>query len=75
MQPGHVSRLTGSAPGHIASLLVRYSLANKGKVPFGWAPRILVQCGVPYPEIWDILYEMYESQVRTSFSPRLEKMF
>ena len=63
-QPGHVSRLTENTSGHIASLLVRYSLANKGDLPFGWAPRILVQCGVPYPEIWDILYEMYESQVR-----------
>ena len=59
-----VFRLIDHAVGHIASVLVRYSLANKGDLPFGWAPRILVQCGVPYPEIWDILYEMYESQVR-----------
>ena len=49
-------------------MLVRYSLANKGDLPFGWAPRILVQCGVPYPEIWDIPYEMYESQVRILLS-------
>lgn len=33
-------------------------------MPYGWAPRILVQCGVPHPEVWDILHEMYESQVR-----------
>ncbi|OSD03533.1 nucleoporin [Trametes coccinea BRFM310] len=48
---------------HIASLLVRFALAHKGDLPYGWAPRILVQSGVPYPEVWDILHEMYESQV------------
>ncbi|KAH9857879.1 nucleoporin [Lenzites betulinus] len=48
---------------HITSLLVRFSLTHKGDIPYGWAPRILVQCGVPYPEVWDILHEMYESQV------------
>ncbi|KAJ6604576.1 nucleoporin [Mycena vulgaris] len=48
---------------HIATLLVRFSLANKGTLPFGWAPRILVQCGVPFPEVWDVLHEMYESHV------------
>jgi len=48
---------------HIASLLVRFALAHKDSVPFGWAPRILVQCNVPYPEVWDVLHEMYESQI------------
>lgn len=48
--------------GHVASLLVRFALANKDVVPYGWASRILVQCGVPYGEIWDLLHEMYESQ-------------
>ncbi|KAJ6575033.1 nucleoporin [Mycena capillaripes] len=48
---------------HIATLLVKFSLANKGALPFGWAPRILVQCGVPFPEVWDVLHEMYESHV------------
>ncbi|KAJ6519744.1 nucleoporin [Mycena sanguinolenta] len=48
---------------HIATLLVRFSLANMGTLPFGWAPRILVQCGVPFPEVWDVLHEMYESHV------------
>ncbi|KAL6309880.1 nucleoporin [Sparassis latifolia] len=48
---------------HIASLLVRFNLAHKGTVAYGWAPRILVQCGVPHSEIWDILNEMYESQI------------
>ncbi|KAH9944478.1 nucleoporin [Epithele typhae] len=48
---------------HVASLLVRFSLAHKGDIPYGWAPRILVKCGVPFPEVWDILHEMYESQV------------
>ncbi|KAF8213123.1 nucleoporin [Mycena galopus ATCC 62051] len=48
---------------HVATLLVRFSLANMGKLPFGWAPRILVQCGVPFPEVWDVLHEMYESHV------------
>jgi nuclear pore complex protein Nup155 len=49
--------------GHIATLLVRFVLANKGILPYGWAPRVLVQCGVPYTEIWDVFHEMYESQV------------
>ncbi|KAJ3551449.1 hypothetical protein NM688_g4699 [Phlebia brevispora] len=48
---------------HIASLLVRFSLANKGLLPYGWAPRILIQCGVPFHEVWDIFHEMYESQI------------
>ncbi|PIL32067.1 transporter [Ganoderma sinense ZZ0214-1] len=48
---------------HVASLLVRFALAHKGELPYGWAPRILTQCGVPYPEVWDILHDMYESQV------------
>jgi len=48
---------------HIATLLVRFSLAHKGTLPFGWAPRVLVQCGVPFPEVWDVLHEMYESHV------------
>ncbi|KAJ3475958.1 hypothetical protein NLI96_g11485 [Meripilus lineatus] len=48
---------------HIASLLVRFSLSHKGEIPYGWASRILIQCGVPYPEVWDILHEMYESQI------------
>ncbi|TCD69902.1 hypothetical protein EIP91_005726 [Steccherinum ochraceum] len=48
---------------HIALLLVRFMLANKGAVPQGWAPRILIQCGVPYADVWDILHELYESQI------------
>ncbi|KAI0963698.1 hypothetical protein AcW1_000705 [Taiwanofungus camphoratus] len=48
---------------YVASLLVRFSLAHKRSVPYGWAPRILVQCGVPHSEIWDIFYEMYESEI------------
>ncbi|KAF8230634.1 nucleoporin [Tricholoma matsutake] len=47
----------------IATLLVRFTLANKSTVPYGWAPRILVQCGVPFVEVWDVFHEMYESQV------------
>ncbi|KAF8647929.1 hypothetical protein AX16_006461 [Volvariella volvacea WC 439] len=48
---------------YIATLLVRFTLANKDHVPHGWAPRVLVQCGVPFPEVWDVFHEMYESQV------------
>ena len=44
-------------------LLVRFALANKGVIPVGWASRALIQCKVPYVEIWDVLHEMYESQV------------
>jgi nuclear pore complex protein Nup155 len=49
--------------GFVAMLLVRFALANKGAVPYGWAPRILEQCHVPYVEVWDVFHEMYESQV------------
>ncbi|KAF8078700.1 nucleoporin [Lyophyllum atratum] len=47
----------------IATLLVRFTLANRNIVPHGWAPRILIQCGVPFPDVWDVFHEMYESQV------------
>lgn len=50
--------------GVIALLLVRFNLRKQGMLPYGWAPRILIQCGVPYQEVWDIFHEMYESQVR-----------
>ncbi|KAH8120271.1 nucleoporin [Phellopilus nigrolimitatus] len=48
---------------YVASLLVGFVLSNKGVRPHGWAPRALKECGVPYPETWDIFHEMYESQV------------
>lgn len=54
--------------GHVANLLVRFALGSDKVVPAGWAPRTLVQCGVAYPEIWDILHGMYESQVIFGFS-------
>jgi len=47
----------------IAKLLVRFTLANKQLVPHGWAPRVLVQCRVPFTDIWDVFHEMYESQI------------
>ncbi|KAG6862386.1 hypothetical protein C0995_011826 [Termitomyces sp. Mi166 len=47
----------------IATLLVRFTLANKNVVAFGWAPQILIECGVPYTDVWDVFHEMYESQV------------
>jgi len=53
--------------GFIATLLVRFTLANKNTVPHGWVPRILVQCGVPFVEVWDVFHEMYESQVAFPF--------
>ncbi|TDL28525.1 nucleoporin [Rickenella mellea] len=48
---------------HVASLLLRFTLAHKGIRPHGWAARILNDAGVPYPDIWDIFHAMYESQV------------
>ncbi|KAF9455109.1 nucleoporin [Macrolepiota fuliginosa MF-IS2] len=48
---------------HIATLLVRFMLAHKSELPYGWAPRILIQCGAPFIEIWDVFHEMYESQI------------
>ncbi|PCH33730.1 nucleoporin [Wolfiporia cocos MD-104 SS10] len=50
-------------PRYIATLLQSFSINHKGEVPHGWAPRILIQCGVPYPEAWDIFNDMYEAQV------------
>ncbi len=57
--------------GHIATLLVRFTLAHKNELPHGWAPRILIQCGVPFVEIWDVFHEMYESQVLLFFADSL----
>ncbi|TFY73690.1 hypothetical protein EWM64_g10322, partial [Hericium alpestre] len=48
---------------HIAMLLVRFHLAHVDDIPPGWVPRILVQCGIPYAEVWDVLHQMYDSQV------------
>ncbi|THH08723.1 hypothetical protein EW145_g2498 [Phellinidium pouzarii] len=48
---------------YVALLLVKFTLNDKGVRPHGWAPRVLKECGIPYPEIWDIFHEMYESQV------------
>jgi hypothetical protein len=50
-------------PEYIASLLVKFALKNRTQLPNGWTPRVLVQCGVPYADVWDVLHEMYESQV------------
>ncbi|KAI0068445.1 nucleoporin [Artomyces pyxidatus] len=47
----------------VARLLVFYQLGHTDVVPPGWVPRILIQCGVPYADIWDVLHQMYESQV------------
>ena len=44
---------------------MRFALANKAAVPHGWAPRILIQCGVPFTDVWDVFHEMYESQVQS----------
>lgn len=50
-------------PGYVATLLISFSLRNTAQLPKGWAPRVLVQCGVPHAEIWDVLHDMYESHV------------
>lgn len=50
-------------PGYVATLLISFSLRNRAQLPKGWAPRVLVQCGVPHAEIWDVLHDMYESHV------------
>ncbi|KAI5836199.1 nucleoporin-domain-containing protein [Schizophyllum commune Tattone D] len=47
----------------VAQLLVRFRLNHKGQLEDGWPARILIDCGVPYAEIWDIFHEMYESQI------------
>ena len=49
--------------GFIATLLVRFTLANKNTLTPGWSARVLIQCGVRFAEIWDVFHEMYESQV------------
>jgi len=48
---------------YIVTLLISFSLRNKAHLPKGWTPRVLVQCGVPHGEIWDVLHDMYESHV------------
>ncbi|EAU93155.2 nucleoporin Nup157/170 [Coprinopsis cinerea okayama7 len=48
---------------YVSYLLVKFRLDNKGEVPSGWFCRLLVQSKVPFVEIWEILHNMYESQV------------
>lgn len=55
--------MNGYYSGYIATLLISFSLRNRGQLPKGWSPRVLVQCGVPHAEIWDVLHDMYESHV------------
>ena len=59
---------------YVAKLLVRFRLAHKDELPYGWAPRTLIQCGVPYAEVWDVLHEMYESQVISIVQSALHKL-
>ncbi|KAH7913029.1 nucleoporin [Hygrophoropsis aurantiaca] len=47
---------------HVARKLVMFALAHRAHLPSGWVPRVLVQCGVPYTEVWDLLHAMYDSQ-------------
>jgi len=47
----------------VSTLVVKFSLSNKGVRPQGWAPRLFRECGVSYAEIWDVFHEMYEAQV------------
>ncbi|KIY50546.1 nucleoporin-domain-containing protein [Fistulina hepatica ATCC 64428] len=44
-------------------LMVQFCLDHKGEIPSGWAPRLFVQCGVPYSPIWDVFHVMYDRQV------------
>lgn len=57
--------------GYISGLIVRFTLSHKDQLSHGWAPRILVQCGVPFKEVWDVLHEMYESQVHSPLCHRV----
>ncbi|KAF6766148.1 nucleoporin Nup157/170 [Ephemerocybe angulata] len=47
----------------VSHLLVTFMLANKSDVHTGWVSNILIQCNVPYAEAWEVLHNMYESQV------------
>jgi nuclear pore complex protein Nup155 len=60
-------------PGFVATLLVRFTLANKDTLTPGWAARVLIQCGVRFAEIWDVFHEMYESQVINLIHPNSRK--
>jgi len=49
--------------GFVAQLLAEFQLSNAKTLPPGWSARILVGCGVPHAEVWDVLHQMYECQV------------
>lgn len=51
----------------IADMLVRFELDRKEVLPSGWAPRVLIQSGVAFNDIWDVIHQMYESQVGAFF--------
>jgi len=54
----------GSFPTeYITKTLEDMTTKNRTHVPHGWAPRVLVRANVPYQVIFDLLYEIYESQV------------
>jgi hypothetical protein len=61
--PTNQQSLTLGWTEHIARLLVEFQLANTDIVPPSWAVLVLVRCGIPYVEIWDVFHQMYESQV------------
>jgi nuclear pore complex protein Nup155 len=61
--PTDQQSLTLGRTEHIARLLVEFQLANTDIVPPSWAVLVLVRCGIPYVEIWDVFHQMYESQV------------
>jgi nuclear pore complex protein Nup155 len=43
------------------------SIKNRNYVPAGWAPRVMRRANVPYQLIFELMYQMYESQVRALF--------
>ena len=48
----------------IATRLEQFALDRQAVVPQGWAPRVLLEAGVPYMDIFSVLHRLYESQVR-----------
>src|SRR5260370_35778071 len=44
-------------------MLEQYALEKQSSIPQGWAPRVLLNGGVPPADVFNVYRQMYESQV------------
>lgn len=52
----------------VASLLEDMAWDHKGSLPEGWAPRTLLEAGIPYEVAFEALYTLREAGVSMRFT-------